>query len=103
MKSVFPRLWVFLTAGAFGLLWAAGLSAPDPGSALLPRLLGWGGWGLVALGFLGVPLASLLASRPPKRRILLRASCTPKKPDKLPRSIYTPPPSRRYHTYVERK
>ena len=103
MKPVVPRRWVFLTAGAFALLWALGVFSPAQGASIWARLLGIWGWSLVGLGFLGVALAAMLASRPPKRRIFLRAACAPKKPQKLPRSIYTPPPSRRYHHYVARK
>lgn len=103
MKSVFPRLWVLFTAGAFFLLWGLGALSPARAVPVWSRLLGIWGWGLVGLGFFGVALAAMMASRPPKRRILLRAACTPKKPQKLPRSIYTPPPSRRYHHYVARK
>ncbi len=70
---------------------------------LLSRLMGIWGWGLTGVGIFGVALGARLCARPPKRRILLRASCTPKKPEKLPHSIYTPPPSRRYRHYVARK
>lgn len=70
---------------------------------LLTRLLGIWGWGLVGVGVFAVALAARLCARPPKRRIFLRASCAPKRPDKIPPSLYTPPPHRRYRGRVRRK
>ncbi len=70
---------------------------------LLSRLMGIWGWGLTGVGVFAVALGAKLCARPPKRRILLRASGAPKKPDKVPRSIYTPPPHRRYRHTVSRK
>lgn len=104
MKLLFPRLWVALVAVAFALLWALGLTAaPTYADALWPRLVGIWGWGLVGLGFFGVALTARLASRPRKIRRLVRVACAPKKPLKLPTSIYTPPPYRRYHHNVARR
>lgn len=70
---------------------------------LLSQLLGIWGWGFIGVGIFAVALTARMCARPPKRRIFLRASCAPKKPDKLPRSIYTPPPHRRYRHIVSRK
>ena len=104
MKSLFPRLWAAMVAIAFGLLWALGLNAaPLHGDALWPRLVGIWGWGLVGLGFLGVVLAVRLASRPKKPRRLVPIACAPKRPQKLPKSPYPPPPHSRYRRSVVRR
>ena len=104
MNRLFSRLWVLLLSGAFLALWGVSL---DPAAAgenwLRGRLVGILGWGLVGVGFLGVALACYLSTRPKKPRPLIRASCTPRRPDKVAKSIYTPPAYRRYRYDAARR
>ena len=94
-------------------LWVPGLALPLwlrelpedflPSLPISSRVLGVGGWCLVGLGFLGVALTVALGGKPKKKRKMVHVSCTPRHPAKVMRSVYTPPPSRRYQRNVERR
>lgn len=96
MRYLFSRLWVGIIAAAFLLLWAASLDVGSwPG-----RLVGIAGWGLVGAGFFGVAVTSALAARPKPPRRLTRPAAAPRRPAKVARSAYTPPPWRRYRRNI---
>ncbi len=110
------RLWAVVIAAAFLALWCAGvcvayaapmqepLPEPAPSSPSQgAQAIGILGWCLVAVGFLGVALAAALGGRPRRRRKLVRASASLRRPAKVMRSVYSPPPARRYHRNIERR
>lgn len=113
MKLRDNRLWAVIIAVAFLALWFAGVCAayaapaqeplPDP-VPVAPsegvQAVGIMGWCLIGIGFLGVALCAFFGSRPRKRR---RQACTARYPSRLARSVYSPPPTRRYQRNIERR
>ena len=120
MRLQNSRIWTLFIAAAFLVLWcvSAGTtlaSTPqEPASEAVEavaqmgdspnvQIVGILGWCLVGLGFLGVALTVALGGKPKKKRKMVHVSCTPRHPAKVMRSVYTPPPSRRYQRNVERR
>ncbi len=116
MKNRDTRLWAAFIAIAFLLLWCVSIGvtcavpAQEPlaepiHSAPAPeiRLIGILGWGLVALGSLGVMVVAVaLNSRPPKKkRRPVRTVSAPRQQYRVTRSVYTPTSPRRYHRNIE--
>ncbi len=110
------RLWALVIAVAFLALWCAGVGAayaapvqeplPEPAPSApsqAVQVVGILGWCLVGIGFLGVALTVALSGRPKRRRKMVRVSGASRRPAKVMRSVYTPPPTRRYHRNVERR
>ncbi len=115
MKIRDTRLWVVIIAAAFLVLWcvSVGVTYASPAQEPLPQpaqavtapqiqAIGILGWGLVAIGFLGVALTAAFGGRPRRRRRPVRAAFNLRRPRKMSRSVYTPPP-RRYRRNVERR
>lgn len=119
MKLQDGRLWAVLIAVAFLVLWFAGVGVayaapveeplPQPEPAVQSegaQAIGTAGWFLVALGFLGVVVCAALESRPRRRRPV-RTSFSRQffrtRPSRMARSVYTPPPTRRYRRNIERR
>ncbi len=116
MRQHDTRLWAVLIAIAFLVLWCVSVGvtyavpAQEPlaepiQSSPAPEIqtIGILGWCIVGLGFLGVVLAVALGSRPKRRRRPVRVSGSPRRPYKVMKSIYSPPPTRRYHRNIERR
>lgn len=110
------RLWAVLVAAAFLILWcvSVGVTYAVPAQEPLPepiqptvapeiQAIGIWGWCLVGVGFLGVAVAVAFGGRPKRRRRSARVYSPLKNPYKVARSVYSPPPSRRYHRNVERR
>lgn len=110
------RLWAVFIAVAFLVLWCVSVGVtyaapaqeplPQPAQAVTaPQIQAIGilGWGLVAVGFLGVALTVAMGSRPRRHRRPVRAAFNLRKPHKMARSVYSPPPARRYRRNVERR
>lgn len=120
MKLRNSQLWALCVAAAFLLLWAASVgvtfasSPQEPVSgeveAMAPaetakgtEVIGILGWCLVGVGFLGVALTAALGGKPRRRRKPARVSGLPRHLSRVSRSVYSPPPYRRYHRNVERR
>ncbi len=116
MKPRDTRLWALLIAIAFLTLWcvSVGVTCTAPVQEPLPepiqappsletQIIGILGWCIVGLGFLGVALAVAFSGKPKKRRKLVRLSGSPRRPYKVAKSIYSPPPPRRYRQNIERR
>lgn len=118
MRLQNTRVWTLLIAAAFLVLWCASVGVtysaappepiPDPGQVSYSQsrgieVIGILGWCLVGIGFLGVALTVALGGKPKKRRKVVRVSGAPRHPAKVARSVYSPPPSHRYHRNVERR
>lgn len=116
MKLRDSRLWAVIIAVAFLALWCAGVcvayaapaqeplpnpAAPVPSQAV--QTIGIAGWCLIGVGFLGVALFVAFGSRPKRRKKRVRAVSSVRYPAKVMRSVYSPPPARRYHRNVERR
>lgn len=111
------RLWAVFIAIAFLVLWCASVGVtyavpaqeplPEPAQAApVPEIqaIGIWGWVIVGVGSLGVLLTVIFSSRTPKRRRQpARGSIPSKTPYRVARSVYSPPPSRRYHRNIERR
>lgn len=110
------RLWAVVIAMAFLVLWLAGVGVayaapqqeplPDPAPSVQSegaRTVGVAGWCLVAVGFLGVAVCAFLGSRPHRRQRPARTANVSRYPARVMRSVYTPPPSRRYQRNIERR
>lgn len=102
MLQALARMWIGGLAGGFGLLALAGLRLSERGGAAgvlashaVQKALGFAGWGLVAAGFLGVVLVTVLKNRPRPRRRLIPVEAGGQEPEKMVHSeVYTPPPYR---------
>lgn len=117
MRMRDTRLWAVFIAIAFFVLWCAsvGVTCAVPAQEPLPepiqtapapeiQAIGIWGWAIVGVGSLGVLFTVILSSRTPKRRRrTARVAGSSKTPYKVARSIYSPPPSHRYHRNVERR
>lgn len=120
MRIQNTRLWALLLAAAFVVLWCASVGVTFAASPQEPvsepaevmasaelsggmEVIGILGWCLVGVGFLGVALTVALGGKPKKKRKMVRVSGTPRHPYKVVRSVYTPPPTRRYQRNVERR
>lgn len=120
MKAPRAHIWALLLAAAFLMLWCVSVGVTFASSSQeLPvqtagspafaedaqgiRVIGILGWCLVAVGFLGVALTAAFGGRPRKRRKATRVSRTAKRPYKVIRSVYSPPPFYRYHRNIERR
>lgn len=110
------RLWAVVIAAAFLLLWFAGVGTayaapaqeplPEPAPAVQSagaKVIGTLGWCLVGVGFLGVALSAAFGGRPRRRNRRLRAVPMPRHPSRVLRSVYSPPPARRYRRNIERR
>ncbi len=113
MKMRDNRLWAVVIAVAFLALWLAGVCVayaapaqeplPDPVPAVPSQgaqAVGITGWCLIAIGFLGVALCAFFGSRPRKKRRPARAA---RYPSRVVKSVYSPPPARRYQRNIERR
>lgn len=102
MLQALARMWVGGLAGGFGLLALTGVRLAGSGGAGLAlgnqavqKALGFAGWGLVAVGFFGVALVTMLRNRPRPRRRLVQVQVGGQEPEKMVHSdVYTPPPHR---------
>lgn len=117
MKMRDSRLWVVIIAAAFLAFWCAGVGAayaapaaepiPDPTPSVPSQevqMVGIVGWCLVGVGFLGVALSVALGSRSRRRRkAAVRTAGPSRRPARVMRSVYTPPPTRRYQRNIERR
>ncbi len=110
------RLWAVFVALAFVVLWFVGVGAayaapvqeplPEPSPPVpseAAQTVGVAGWCLVGIGFLGVAVAVVLESRPKRRRRTVRRASPVRAPSHVTRSVYSPPPARRYYRNVERR
>lgn len=120
MRALNTRLWALVIAAAFVLLWCAsvGVTVASPPQEPVSeaaeaaaqielssgtQIIGILGWCLVALGFLGVALTVALGGKPKRKRRMVRVAGASRRPYKMARSIYTPPPARRYSRNIERR
>lgn len=92
-------LWVSM--GGMGATAAAPAPSPPAREAWAAvqapvRQAGIWGWGLVGAGFLGVALTAARPPKPRKKRRLVPVAGALRRPIKLGRSPYTPPPGRKY-------
>lgn len=117
MKLRDTRFWAVLVAIAFLVLWCASIGVtyaaptqeplPEPiQAAPAPEIqaIGIWGWAIVGIGSLGVVFTVVVSCKAPKkRRRAVRAASISKTPYKVMRSVYSPPPTRRYHRNIERR